>query len=209
MSTSLWPFLCLLGEAELLWLGQDTVTRGDVDAPAKAPGGVRHPEPFSAFSPPKRGCRPWAVCLPQEGMERHPRQQGPEQAAGLLHGWISLWEHQCLQLCLYFSVVAASSACCLLPPLAWGGQDRGAGAALALQCHLGMWQQGAEQMPASCRKARCAGQGRGLRAGSAAGVAQGMLPGYNLPMLFPRAGAVGFGSREGSPQGAGMIHRVN
>lgn len=30
---------------------------------------------------------------------------------------------------------------------------------------LGMWHQGAKQLPAFCRKAGCAGQGRGLRGG--------------------------------------------
>lgn len=50
-------------------------------------------------------------------------------------------------------------------------------------------------------------KGCGERAGSASGVAQGTLPGYFLLVLFPRAGAVRFGSWEGSPQGVGMIHR--
>lgn len=52
-------------------------------------------------------------------------------------------------------------------------------------------------------------EGGGEGAGNAAGAAQGTLPGLFLPVLFPRAGTVRFGSWEGSPQGVGMIHRLN
>lgn len=69
----------------------------DTDAPANAPAGVRHPDPLLfPFSPKKRlqtvGCVPTP-----EGMERADdplRADGSEQAAVLLHGWTSLWEHQ-------------------------------------------------------------------------------------------------------------------
>lgn len=120
-----------------------------------------------------------------------------------------------VKLSLHFSVVPPSSACCLLPHSAWGGKDRGAGADWLLWLWNGtVWECGTEVPSSSQHSAGRPGvlgraKGCGERAGSAAGVAQVTLPRYFLPVLFPRAGAVRFGSWEGSPQGAGMIHRLN